>query len=104
MGWARRLETVGASLLVFYGFTCGAEATAGTPANVVLDFIVGGKHAPWYVALEKGFYAKRGLTLTIQPSTGSADALRTIGSGGRRFRNRRPPYDDRREVTRHVRL
>jgi NitT/TauT family transport system substrate-binding protein len=85
MGLARRLETVGASLLVFYGLTCGAKATAGTPANVVLDFIVGGKHAPWYVALEKGFYAKRGLTLTIQPSTGSADALRTIGSGGGDF-------------------
>ena len=85
MGLARRLETVGASLLLFYGLTCGAEATALTPANVILDFIVGGKHAPWYVAVEKGFYAKRGLAVTIQASTGSADALRTIASGGGDF-------------------
>ena len=50
-----------------------------------MDFIIGGKHAPWYVALEKGFYAKRGLAATIQASTGSADTVRTIGSGGADF-------------------
>jgi NitT/TauT family transport system substrate-binding protein len=50
-----------------------------------MDFIIGGKHAPWFVALEKGFYAKRGLTATIQASTGSADTVRTIGAGGADF-------------------
>ena len=50
-----------------------------------MDFIIGGKHAPWFVALEKGFYAKRGLNATIQSSTGSADTVRTIGSGGADF-------------------
>jgi NitT/TauT family transport system substrate-binding protein len=50
-----------------------------------LDFIIGGKHAPWYVALEKGFYAKRGLNPTIQSSTGSADTVRAIGSGSADF-------------------
>jgi NitT/TauT family transport system substrate-binding protein len=62
-----------------------AEAAELTPANVRLDFIIGGKHAPWYVALDKGFYAKRGLAVTIQSSTGSADTVRTIGSGGADF-------------------
>jgi NitT/TauT family transport system substrate-binding protein len=56
-----------------------------TPATIRLDFIVGGKHAPWFVALEKGFYAKRGLNATIQSSTGSADTVRTIGAGGADF-------------------
>ena len=62
-----------------------AEAAELTPANVRMDFIIGGKHAPWYVALDKGFYAKRGLAVTIQSSTGSADTVRTIGSGGADF-------------------
>jgi NitT/TauT family transport system substrate-binding protein len=62
-----------------------ADAAELTPANVRMDFIIGGKHAPWYVALEKGFYAKRGLAVTIQSSTGSADTVRTIGSGGADF-------------------
>jgi NitT/TauT family transport system substrate-binding protein len=62
-----------------------AVAAEPTSATVKLDFIVGGKHAPWFVALEKGFYAKRGLNPTIQASTGSADTVRTIGSGGADF-------------------
>jgi NitT/TauT family transport system substrate-binding protein len=62
-----------------------AQAAEPTPANIRMDFIIGGKHAPWFVALEKGFYAKRGLAATIQTSTGSADTLRTIGSGGADF-------------------
>lgn len=61
------------------------QAAQLTPANIRMDFIIGGKHAPWYVALEKGFYAKRGLAATIQASTGSADTVRTIGSGGADF-------------------
>lgn len=62
-----------------------AAAAELTSATIKLDFIIGGKHAPWFVALEKGFYAKRGLNPTIQASTGSADTVRTIGAGGADF-------------------
>jgi NitT/TauT family transport system substrate-binding protein len=55
------------------------------PVTVRLDFIIGGKHAPWFVALSKGFYAKRGLAVTIQPGTGSADAVRAITTGAADF-------------------
>ena len=71
--------------LVIFGFGAAAQAAELTPANVRMDFIIGGKHAPWFVALDKGFYAKRGLNVTIQSSTGSADTVRTIGSGGADF-------------------
>jgi NitT/TauT family transport system substrate-binding protein len=63
-------------------YLTAAEKTKETPITVRLDFLVGGNHAPWYVAWEKGFYAKRGLNVTIQPGTGSADTIRTIASGG----------------------
>jgi NitT/TauT family transport system substrate-binding protein len=59
-----------------------AERPRERPVTVRLDFIVGGNHAPWFVAWEKGFYAKRGLNVTIQPGAGSADTIRTIASGG----------------------
>jgi NitT/TauT family transport system substrate-binding protein len=70
------------SLAIVGSVADGAELT---PANIRMDFIIGGKHAPWFVALEKGFYAKRGLAATIQASTGSADTVRMIGSGGADF-------------------
>jgi NitT/TauT family transport system substrate-binding protein len=57
------------------------EKTKEIPITIRLDFIVGGNHAPWFVAWEKGFYAKRGLNVTIQPGTGSADTIRTIAAG-----------------------
>src|SRR6266550_6550908 len=71
--------------MIMLGQTTQTQAAELTPANIRLDFIIGGKHAPWFVALERGFYAKRGLNATIQASTGSADTVRTVGSGGADF-------------------
>lgn len=79
------LSTLMALAIAMLDSGAALEAAEMTPANVRMDFIIGGKHAPWYVALEKGFYAKRGLAATIQASTGSADTVRTIGSGGADF-------------------
>ena len=72
-------------LMAMTSFTFNAVAAQSTPANIRMDFIIGGKHAPWYVALEKGFYAKRGLAATIQAGSGSADTVRTIAAGGADF-------------------
>ncbi len=58
-----------------------AAEKSDKPLAVRLDFIIGGKHAPWYVAQEKGFYSKRGITASIQPGTGSADTVRAVGAG-----------------------
>jgi NitT/TauT family transport system substrate-binding protein len=63
-------------------FSPATLAAAETPVTIRLDFIVGGNHAPWFVAWEKGFYAKRKLNVTIQPGTGSADTIRAIAAGG----------------------
>jgi NitT/TauT family transport system substrate-binding protein len=72
--------TIGASS--YGGRSAAAAATAVT---IRLDFIVGGKHTPWFVALDKGFYAKRGLAATIQAGAGSADTIRNIAAGGADF-------------------
>lgn len=58
-----------------------AEKAAEKSATIRLDFILGGKHAPWFIAAEKGFYSKRGLAVNIQPGTGSADTVRAIAAG-----------------------
>ena len=62
-----------------------SEAAELTRVTIRLDFIVGGKHIPWFVAQEKGFYAKRGLDATIQAGAGSADTVRNIAAGGADF-------------------
>ena len=82
--WLTTFMAVGLALAI-PGSGASLQAAELTPANIRMDFIIGGKHAPWYVALEKGFYAKRGLAATIQASTGSADTVRIVGSGGADF-------------------
>ena len=82
--WIGKMVAV-AFWFAILGLGLQAQAAELKPANVRMDFIIGGKHAPWFVALDKGFYAKRGLNVTIQSSTGSADTVRTIGAGGADF-------------------
>jgi NitT/TauT family transport system substrate-binding protein len=51
--------------------------------NVVfgLDYIPSGQHAAFYVALDKGFFAKNELNVDIQRGYGSTDAVKRVGAG-----------------------
>jgi NitT/TauT family transport system substrate-binding protein len=46
-----------------------------------LDFAVQGPQAPFLLALERGYFAAEGITLTIDRGFGSADAVTKIASG-----------------------
>jgi NitT/TauT family transport system substrate-binding protein len=77
---------IGAMVIALISLTCaGSNAGESKTGMIRLDFIIGGKHAPWFVALEKGFYAKRGLTATIHAGSGSADTVRAIAAGAADF-------------------
>lgn len=84
----RHSELLGAlatTLFILSALGGPAQAAEATPATLQMDFIIGGKHTPWFVALEKGFYAKRGLNATILSGKGSADTVRGIAAGGADF-------------------
>jgi NitT/TauT family transport system substrate-binding protein len=83
--FGRWMGSIAAVVVFLAALGFQAQAAELTPANIRMDFIIGGKHAPWFVALEKGFYAKRGLSATVLASGGSADTVRTIGAGGADF-------------------
>ncbi len=67
------------------GRRCLDAATAAQAQDrdvkFVLDFISLGRHAPWYVALGKGYFKEEGLNVTILPSKGTADAIRSVVTG-----------------------
>ena len=69
-------------LVVFFGwalsiFAVGAQAE---PVKVRMHqaWITGGKYAPMYVALEKGWYAKRNLSPVISRGYGSGRESKTL--------------------------
>ncbi|MBR0751287.1 ABC transporter substrate-binding protein [Bradyrhizobium jicamae] len=71
-----------AALVLSAGLTFGSAAKAQErDVKFILDFISLGRHAPWYVALGKGYFKEEGLNVTILPSKGTADAIRSVVSG-----------------------
>jgi NitT/TauT family transport system substrate-binding protein len=58
-----------------------APARAQTKVTFSLDFRALGRHAAWYVALDKGYYKQAGLDVTIIPSQGTAQAIQSLESG-----------------------
>ncbi|MBX3551133.1 MAG: ABC transporter substrate-binding protein [Pseudolabrys sp.] len=62
-----------------------AQAQALQDVKFTLDFISLGRHAPWYVALGKGYFKEEGLNVTILPSKGTADAIRAVATGASEF-------------------
>ncbi len=78
--------------LVVLALLLGLQIAALSPApsaaqgrrvawKFTLDFLIQGPQAPFVVALEKGYYAREGITLTIDRGFGSADAVTKIASG-----------------------
>lgn len=59
---------------------------AADQVGVQLDWVVRGNHAMFFVARDKGYFAKNGIEVTaIRKGTGSPDALRLVGNGNAEF-------------------
>jgi NitT/TauT family transport system substrate-binding protein len=76
--------TVMCSALLLLGGAAGdpraARAQTLTDITFSLDFIVLGRHAPFFVAIEKGFYKEEGLNVSIVPAKGTAAAIQAVES------------------------
>ena len=58
-----------------------AQTPKLTDVTFSLDFIVLGRHAPFYVAIEKGFFREEGLNVNIIAAKGTAQAIQNVESG-----------------------
>src|SRR5262245_5074358 len=58
-----------------------AQAPKLTDITFSLDFIVLGRHAPFFVAIEKGFFREEGLNVNIIPAKGTAHGIQNVESG-----------------------
>src|SRR5436853_3792551 len=74
-----------AALLGAVLLAAGEACAQTTPVTFSLDFRALGRHAAWYVALEKGYYKQAGLDVTIMPSQGTAQAIQSVESKTAQF-------------------
>lgn len=61
--------------------SASASAQNPTRINFRLDWSIYGTHAPFYLALQKGMYAKAGLDVSISEGQGSATAAKFVAQG-----------------------
>jgi NitT/TauT family transport system substrate-binding protein len=75
-----------AALAIALGLMLGAAgARAADEASLLLNWYLGGLHTPFYLGLERGYYADEGIDLTINEGRGSARAVQVIAAKGDTF-------------------
>lgn len=75
--------------LATLGWGCSRKPSAGnvglSPAILRLDWVVIGKHAPYYLGRELGYYSSAGLALEIQGGKGSGNTAQLVAAGSHAF-------------------
>src|SRR5262249_25367232 len=58
-----------------------AAEAQGKKITFLTNYVFNGRHAPFFVGVEKGFYKEAGFDVTIQPATGSGFVITAIDGG-----------------------
>lgn len=77
-------STVLAALAFIAALAFGAPAIAADDAHTLtvrLDWLPSGYHAPMWLAVDRGWFKKTGIDLTISDGNGSATTAQLVGSG-----------------------
>lgn len=72
-------------LIFAYAAFFAMPGTAADKVSVRLNWIPGAEHGYFYLAKQKGWYAKAGLDVDVLPGTGSTVSVATVGSGSTDF-------------------
>ena len=80
-----RRAAIGTTLGLSIGLLFSAAATAQTNVKLSLNAPFDGSNAAFFLAQEKGYFAAEGLTVSMDPSGGSGEAVTRIGSGAYDF-------------------
>lgn len=73
-----KMSGLAASMAVFCGIS---GASANEEITFVTDFGYLGRHAYYFVALDKGYYKEAGLDVNIVRGQGSSDAVKQVAAG-----------------------
>ena len=69
-------------LVTLLALALGAgTAAAQTPVKFALDWKFEGPAAPYFVAIDKGYYKAEGLDVTIHQGNGSVEGINRVASG-----------------------
>ncbi|MFQ5912842.1 MAG: ABC transporter substrate-binding protein [Nitrospinota bacterium] len=62
-----------------------SQAQTKKPIVVMLDWAFGGKHSPFFIAIEKGSYRKKGISLKLERGYGGGKSILAVDQGLAKF-------------------
>ncbi len=77
----RHMSALIAALVAAATVVAANQARAETKIRFSLDWIPGSVHAPFFIALYKGYYKAEGLDVSIDRGKGSAELVRQLATG-----------------------
>jgi len=78
----KRVTMIAALALAIAGsMPIAALAQAPKKITFLTNYVYNGRHAPFFVGLEKGFYKEAGFDIEIKPATGSGFVITAIDGG-----------------------
>ena len=80
MAYVKAISRAAAAAFVVLGIQSG-HVEAADDVTFVTDFGFNGRHAYYYVALEKGYYKDVGINVKIVRGQGSSDAVKQVAAG-----------------------
>ena len=76
-----RLHRIGAALAAVATMAAAGAALADTAVKFALDWKFGGPSAPYFVAIDKGYYKAEGLDVTVDTGPGSVAGIARVAAG-----------------------
>jgi len=82
----RDFVLTGAAVTAGLGLTSSRVRAQGlTPVSFRLNYVANAEHAPYFLAVQKGYYKDVGLDVKITPGNGSNDTVKLVGAGNEMF-------------------
>jgi NitT/TauT family transport system substrate-binding protein len=80
-----KFRAIAVGSIALMGALAPRPAAALDSVSLITDFGYNGRHAYFFVALDKGYYKDAGLDVKILRGQGSVDAIRQVGAGNADF-------------------
>lgn len=81
----RRIRRLAAAAAALAMLACALPAKAADDVKFALNWLISGRNAGYFVALEKGFYKENGINAQITRGRGSGDTLKRVAIGESQF-------------------
>jgi NitT/TauT family transport system substrate-binding protein len=79
IGLSRRTLLAGATAATFMPWV--SKAAAADKLRLRLDFTASGLHAPFYLGLQRGWFERAGIDLSMEDGNGSSATVQLVGAG-----------------------